>query len=423
MREPICACNILVLVSYKYLNGNRVAIMKTWIFQGNPNRFKVDDYLKENQDIVWSIRQEHYVKNVQVGDTVYIWRSEAGKQGYGGIVARATVTGLPESRKDVTSEYWVTPSDANEVLPRVSLHVKELALEGNHLSREFLKKNPTLSNLLILKVSNNTNYLLSNAQAEELLQQWNNNVLQREREIPLPDPVSRNREFLSYSEEKRNEVVYEYLFNGNTHRWIDEHTLELDPEWSRGYQAMGILHHLGLKNAYKGLFKGVSVAEAIDLIEQECVEHPDDRKLYAPIISSLSGIKVSEHQDDDSIGDVQTDEGKEYPEGKIAFVLHKKRERNPKLIKEAKKLFISKHGRLYCEACKFDFQKVYGSRGIDFIEGHHTRLVSEMKEGEKTRVEDIAMLCSNCHRMIHRKPLVTVEKLKILIISTDQRLD
>lgn len=400
-----------------------MAIMKTWIFQGNPNRFKVDDYLKENQDIVWSIRQEHYVKNVQVGDTVYIWRSEAGKQGYGGIVARATVTGLPESRKDVTSEYWVTPSDANEVLPRVSLHVKELALEGNHLSREFLKKNPTLSNLLILKVSNNTNYLLSNAQAEELLQQWNNNVLQREREIPLPDPVSRNREFLSYSEEKRNEVVYEYLFNGNTHRWIDEHTLELDPEWSRGYQAMGILHHLGLKNAYKGLFKGVSVAEAIDLIEQECVEHPDDRKLYAPIISSLSGIKVSEHQDDDSIGDVQTDEGKEYPEGKIAFVLHKKRERNPKLIKEAKKLFISKHGRLYCEACKFDFQKVYGSRGIDFIEGHHTRLVSEMKEGEKTRVEDIAMLCSNCHRMIHRKPLVTVEKLKILIISTDQRLD
>lgn len=389
--------------------------MKTWIFQGNPNRFKVDDYLKEYQDIVWSIRQEHYINDVQVGDTVYIWRSEAGKQGYGGIIARATVTGLPESRKDVTSEYWVTPSDANEVLPRVPLHVKELALEGNHLSREFLKKNPTLSNLLILKMSNNTNYLLSNAQAEELLLQWNNNVLQGEREIPLPDPVSRNREFLSYSEEKRNEVVYEYLFNGNTHRWIDEHTLELDPEWSRGYQAMGILHHSGLKNAYNGLFKGISVAEAIDLIEQECVEHPDDRKLYAPIISSLSGIKVSEHQDYDSIGDVQTDEGKEYPEGKIAFVLHKKRERNPKLIKEAKRLFISRHGRLYCEACNFDFQQVYGDRGNDFIEGHHKKLVSEMKEGEKTKVEDIAMLCSNCHRMVHRKPIISIEGLGKLI--------
>lgn len=242
--------------------------MKTWIFQGNPNRFKVDEYLSANKDIVWSIRQEHYVKDIQIGDMVYIWRSEAGKRGYGGVVARATVTGLPVSRKDVTSEYWVTPSDANEVLPRVPLHVEELALEGEHLSREFLKSNPVLSNLLILKMSNNTNYLLSAIEAEELLKQWNNNVsnsFNDFREIPLPNPVSRNREYASYSEEKRNEVVYEYLFNGNTHRWIDEHTLELDPVWSRGYQAMGILHHLGLKNAFKGLFKGLSVVEAIDL--------------------------------------------------------------------------------------------------------------------------------------------------------------
>ncbi|MFF0828146.1 EVE domain-containing protein [Brevibacillus sp. NPDC003359] len=395
--------------------------INTWIFQGNPNRFKVDDYLRENQDIVWSIRQEHYVKDVQVGDRVYIWRSEAGKQGYGGIVARATVIGLPLSRKDVTSEYWVTPSDAYEVLPRVPMHVEELALEGNHLNREFLKKNAVLSDLLILKMSNNTNYLLSNAQAEELLQQWNSNVIgssKGNRDIPLPDPVSRNREYMSYNEQQRNKVVHEYLFNGNTHRWIDEHTLELDPEWSRGYQAMGILHHLGLKNAYKGLFKGLSVAEAIELIEQECVEHPSDRNLYIPIISSLTGIKFSDHQDEDSIGDIQADEGKEYPEGKIAFVLHKKRERNPKLIKEAKRLFINKYGRLYCEACNFDFQKVYGDRGVDFIEGHHKKLISEMNEGEKTKVEDIAMLCSNCHRMIHRKPIISVEELKVLILSS-----
>lgn len=393
--------------------------MKTWIFQGNPNRFNVDEYLRENKDIVWSIRQEHYVKDILIGDTVYIWRSEAGRRGYGGIVARATVTGLPVSRKDVTSDYWVTPSDANEVLPRVPMHVEELALEGNHLSREHLKKHPTLSDLLILKMSNNTNYLLSKTQAEALLLQWNDSVNlynNGNREIPLPDPVSRKREYMSYSEQLRNKVVYEYLFNGNTHRWIDEHTLKLDPEWSRGYQAMGILHHLGLKNAYKGLFKGLSVAEAIDLIEQECVEHPNDRNLNAPIISSLSGIPVNdEHQDEYTIGDVQVDEGNEYPEGKIAFVLHKKRERNPKLIRDAKRLFLANYGRLYCEACEFDFVEYYGERGTDFIEGHHKKLISEMNEGEKTKVEDIAMLCSNCHRMIHRKPLINVETLREII--------
>jgi len=252
-------------------------------------------------------------------------------------------------------------------------------------------------------------------QAEELLQYWKNNALQGEREIPLPEPVSRKREFLSYSEQKRNEVVYEYLFSGNTHRWIDEHTLELDPEWSRGYQAMGILHHLGLKNAFKGLFKGLSVAEAVELIKQDCDEHPADRNLYTPIISFLSGINVNEHQDEDANGDVRADEGKEYPEGKIAFVLHKKRERNPKLIKEAKQLFISKYGRLFCEACNFDFKTVYGDRGDDFIEAHHKKMVSEMKEGEKTKIEDIAMLCSNCHRMIHRKPLISLEELADIV--------
>ncbi|MGG4094330.1 HNH endonuclease [Paenibacillus lautus] len=254
----------------------------------------------------------------------------------------------------------------------------------------------------------------------ETQEQWNNNVLREDRGIPLPSPVSRNREYSSYREEKRNEVVYEYLFNGNTHRWIDEHTLELDPVWSRGYQAMGILHHLGLKNAFKGLFKGLSVAEAIDLIEQECDDHPADRNLYAPIISSLSGIKNNEPQDEDTISNFQADEGKEYPEGKIAFVLHKKRERNPKLIKEAKQFFIRKHGRLFCEACNFDFKTVYGDRGDDYIEGHHKKLVSDLKEGEMTKIEDIAMLCSNCHRMIHRKPLISVEELAEIVNSKNE---
>lgn len=51
-----------------------------------------------------------------------------------------------------------------------------------------------------------------------------------------------------------------------------------------------------------------------------------------------------------------------------------------------------------------------GSGGKDFIEGHHTKLISELSDGDKTRVEDIAMLCSNCHRMVHRKPILSVEK-------------
>tara|TARA_R110000744_G_scaffold242323_1_gene359458 strand:+ start:278 stop:1048 length:771 start_codon:yes stop_codon:yes gene_type:complete len=93
----------------------------------------------------------------------------------------------------------------------------------------------------------------------------------------------------------------------------------------------------------------------------------------------------------------------EFPEGKVAERKHKFRERNSKVIKLAKENFKDKHGHLFCQVCEFDFEKVYGEIGVDFIEAHHTIPVSEMKAGHKTKVEDIAMLCPNCHRMAHRK--------------------
>ena len=51
----------------------------------------------------------------------------------------------------------------------------------------------------------------------------------------------------------------------------------------------------------------------------------------------------------------------------------------------------------------FDFEKNYGDIGADFIEAHHTIPVSEMKENHMTSSEDFILLCSNCHRMIHKK--------------------
>jgi 5-methylcytosine-specific restriction enzyme A len=117
------------------------------------------------------------------------------------------------------------------------------------------------------------------------------------------------------------------------------------------------------------------------------------------------------------------DEAKEYPEGKLAFKMHRKRERNPKVIKDAKALFIKKHGRLFCEACGFDFYKFYGDKGKDFIEGHHLKPVKEMSEGETTKVEDIAILCINCHRIMHRNPLISVEELADLVRNQKEAFD
>ena len=65
---------------------------------------------------------------------------------------------------------------------------------------------------------------------------------------------------------------------------------------------------------------------------------------------------------------------------------------------------------------EFDFLVTYGKLGDGFIECHHNKPVSKMKLGEKTNIVDLALLCSNCHRMIHRrKPWLSVPQLKDLL--------
>lgn len=93
----------------------------------------------------------------------------------------------------------------------------------------------------------------------------------------------------------------------------------------------------------------------------------------------------------------------EFPEGRAVLKIHLHRERNKELVDKAKKRFSKEHGgKLFCEICGFDFFSVYGECGRNFIEAHHIKPVAEMKENDKTKIEDLVMLCSNCHRMIHR---------------------
>ncbi|MCR4524125.1 HNH endonuclease [Bosea sp. 47.2.35] len=107
----------------------------------------------------------------------------------------------------------------------------------------------------------------------------------------------------------------------------------------------------------------------------------------------------------------------EFPEGKSYQVSHFERERSQKLVSLAKAKFKKKHGRLFCEACGFSFGNVYGGIGDDFIEMHHLIPVSELSEGSKTKLSDVVLVCSNCHRMLHRhRPWITsVDKLKFIM--------
>lgn len=79
--------------------------------------------------------------------------------------------------------------------------------------------------------------------------------------------------------------------------------------------------------------------------------------------------------------------------------LHWRIERNASLGKKVKKI-----KGYTCEACGMTFKEKYGVLGENFIEAHHLKPISELGVGKfKVDLEnDFAVLCSNCHSMIHK---------------------
>ena len=102
-------------------------------------------------------------------------------------------------------------------------------------------------------------------------------------------------------------------------------------------------------------------------------------------------------------------------EGNKKLVSHFVRERDRQLVNSKKKAALSALGRLACEICSFNFQDVYGPRGRYFCEVHHVYPLSELESQTETRLEDLAIVCSNCHRMLHRDPWIKMEQLKLLL--------
>ena len=63
-----------------------------------------------------------------------------------------------------------------------------------------------------------------------------------------------------------------------------------------------------------------------------------------------------------------------------------------------------------CEVCGFNFRETYGAIGIDYIVAHHLKPISSGVA--RTTIDDIALLCANCHAMVHAKnPPIPIEDL------------
>jgi len=108
----------------------------------------------------------------------------------------------------------------------------------------------------------------------------------------------------------------------------------------------------------------------------------------------------------------------EAEEGRVLTRLHRVRERSRKLVEAAKARAMREHGRLFCMACSFDFTSAYGPIGAGLIDVHHTKPVHTLVEGDRTKLEDLALLCANCHRVVHSsRRWLTVDEVREAFLS------
>lgn len=100
-------------------------------------------------------------------------------------------------------------------------------------------------------------------------------------------------------------------------------------------------------------------------------------------------------------------------EGRVKEYYGKRYERSPINRQQA----IKHHG-LSCNACGFNFEKVYGARGSTYIEVHHIKPIHTYEEEQHVDPKtDLTTVCANCHRMMHRnsQDILSIHELKLLI--------
>jgi Predicted restriction endonuclease len=145
-------------------------------------------------------------------------------------------------------------------------------------------------------------------------------------------------------------------------------------------------------------------------------------KMFGPHMNP----NVSDYLKDVPVSEKTLEESFSALEGKEQWVIrrHLSRERNNIIIGLAKARALKEgNGKILCACCDFDFNEVYGSHGYGFIECHH--IVPIANGGERpTYLEDLAMVCSNCHRMLHRKipksgQYPSVESLRELVFQNN----
>jgi 5-methylcytosine-specific restriction protein A len=389
-----------------------------WTLCVDPTRYNVEQSLRRRSEEWWCVKKS----DVRNGDLVAIWQTR-GNGDRRGIVALGEVASSPEVRAD-DSPYWL---NAEGHRPERRALVRYTDVLDSPLWLD--EHEDVLGALAAAKARGGTVFKMTTAEWERVTRLAESDRAGDETKAPTPSEGGSGRSPRNPPWSRDELILALDLYFRHSPRSINQDHPEVHklsellnalplqptrPDSRRFRNANGVYmklcNFLRFDPGYtgKGLTRG---ARGEEQVWNDFAGDPVRLHELAKAIE-LGHRSVAVVSDDDS----EADDGEGFVEGRIMERLHRARERSSKLRALAKMRALSLHGRLACLACGFDFAAVYGAIGDGFIECHHTRPVSELAPGAITRVEDLALLCANCHRMVHRRrPWLDLDGLAKLV--------
>lgn len=143
---------------------------RNWLFQANPDRYRIVDSLRIEPDEWWNLNQ--HASEVSVGDNVAIWLSGENA----GLYALGSVAEGPIKMADSErgQSYWKLEEDGKKVKPRVRVTYHRV-ITDRPLLKTFLLLSPEFRNLRVIRSPRGTNFVLDDVEWSALVE-WIDDV-------------------------------------------------------------------------------------------------------------------------------------------------------------------------------------------------------------------------------------------------------
>jgi 5-methylcytosine-specific restriction protein A len=374
-------------------------VLAYWLLQFNPAVYNLEAALESGGVSSWSVAR--YLDEPGPGDELVLW--SAGPPAQRGVRAIGRVTGAVVDGTLEPDPYWTDRERAAgrrhwlpiEVTTQLARPVRAV---------ELLEDRRFASAAIIREYQSGNPFRLSEPEWNAIMERVSDNLTIRRNppwardEIILAlDLYLRRRPQIPGDTDAEVSELSEFLNR------LPIHTArpDIDKFRSPSSVALKLANFLAIESPGKGLAAG-------SRLDREVWEELAGNREQIALLAAAIRVAMA-------AGEIPTtpepDEGDmEALEGRLLYRQHRVRERDARLVKRRKEL-AKTTGILRCEICSFDFASAYGTRGQDFIEAHHILPMSEAGV-RKVRPQDLALVCSNCHSMLHRRPWATPDQLR-----------